>query len=140
MNRPELFNKTISILVKAYFGGTLEAGDCGRCAVGNLVSAQTGEVAPHNWFRHIGRGAGPDGEDRRELAGSKQLDAIGYTITQVIKIEGAFESGHVLDHGERGSAEAQFGGLMAVVDVLQHIHGCDQAETEAARELFLAHA
>ena len=39
MERTELFNKSVDVLVKAYKSGSLSHYNCQACAVGNLVSA-----------------------------------------------------------------------------------------------------
>ncbi len=42
MLKPELYNKTVDILVAAYFADTLAHGSCAACAVGNIVSSNMG--------------------------------------------------------------------------------------------------
>jgi hypothetical protein len=42
MKKPELYQKTVDILVDAYFNDTLVHGRCTACAVGNIVAANLG--------------------------------------------------------------------------------------------------
>lgn len=43
MKRPELYQKTVDILVKAYFDDTLQHGNCYACAVGNIIAGNCGD-------------------------------------------------------------------------------------------------
>lgn len=45
MNRPELYQKTVDLLLDAYNSGKLEHGDCKACAVGNICGGND------NWAR-----------------------------------------------------------------------------------------
>src|SRR5687768_1919011 len=39
MKNPELYNRTVDILVDAYFKDALVSDDCTACACGNIISA-----------------------------------------------------------------------------------------------------
>ena len=106
MKNKDLFNRTISILVKAYQKDTLKHGDCEACAVGNLVAdaLNTRPSFERNMFLHNEaamwqkvfcseepmkqyiRPSMYSGETKR------QIDATGYHWVDLAKIEYAFES------------------------------------------------
>ena len=126
------FEKTMDILVKAYLNDTLEHGNCHACAVGNLIAAQNGlsykrdysdfqrwdgYIEPH-WYQLVT----PVKCDYGDIEiGTNQINQIGYSIQDTIRIENAFEN------SERGqnNDDWMFNGLMAVLDVLAEIHGID---------------
>lgn len=64
--------------------------------------------------------------------GVRQIEATGYTAGQLADVELAFETA-----AEGFTEEAEFAGLMAVVDVLADIHGIDLATAEASKLLFI---
>lgn len=50
MIKEELYNKTVGILVDAYFNDTLRVQDCAACAVGNIIAANNRyEVMAYEW-------------------------------------------------------------------------------------------
>jgi hypothetical protein len=51
MNKPELFHKTVKILVGAYLNDTLKHGSCHACAVANILMpiAEEIKVSPACW-------------------------------------------------------------------------------------------
>lgn len=141
MKKQELFYRTISILVKAYFDGYLEASDCAACACGNLVAANCGyKIIGVNKYR------GSDGElispewtkirkycfdptpmpDMYVDEAKKQVDSTGYSIQQLIDIEQAFMNAH-------GN---NFEKLISVVDYLMIIHEANETEVSEAKQLF----
>lgn len=140
MLKPELYEKTVSILVQAYLNDTLEHSNCYACAVGNLIASARGygytyacgrnewdsaeDVAWQQVFVTIGGGSQNIYLSEFNGAAKKQILSTGYDLAQLAKIEFAFES------APRGSSsdEWMFNGLMAVIDILDQIHG--NADTE----------
>lgn len=47
MKNQQLFDKTVSVLVNAYFNGYLNPVDCAACAVGNLVAGGLNSNYPY---------------------------------------------------------------------------------------------
>lgn len=121
MNNEQLYNKTVDILVQAYFNDTLQHEDCTKCAVGNIIAATssitdwTGFYIGYpssSWYSLMHRShGGVDDEIYR------QIERTGYTIDQLFLIEAAFER-----HGGDEHDHKMFNGLMAVIDVLDEIH------------------
>jgi hypothetical protein len=156
MNRPELYEKSVNILLDAYNAGELSHGNCERCAVGNLLAdtlAQASLPRSHwGWFFQTVYL--PDQQEFRQrimpLDHSEILEEIiesyGYTMKELSEIEYAFETcdiewnkrhtlgtvvfGQVLrkyvDATEKEKKEHQFTGLVAVLDKLREIHEIDQ--------------
>lgn len=141
------FENTVGILVKAYLDGTLLKGDCCACAVGNICAASLGYevfVAGRNaeWSESTAAWGRVFMTDRnRQLKDTKwlkhkevarQITATGYDWKQLARIEYAFETAAAgIDD------QAEFAGLMAVVDVLADIHGIDLVMAEASKLLFV---
>lgn len=133
MKNKELFDKTISILVKAYMNNTLEHGENCACAVGNLIyqpknkedllyikSKNTGD-----WYNY----ACCEDLMYKQIAIS-QIESTGYTIYEIIAIERAFEKTKGCDDKDG------YLGLMSVVDELRVIHFASLDEVNAAKQLF----
>lgn len=142
MKKQELFDRTIGILVKAYFDGYLEAADCAACAVGNLVSANCGYkvICINQYMNSDGEYISPEWTkirkycfdpipmpDRYVDEAKKQVDSTGYSIQQLINIEQVFMN---------ASFGNNFLKLMAVVDYLIIIHEANDVEVLEAKELF----
>jgi hypothetical protein len=146
------FNHTLNVLVKAFFDGTLTHGDCGACAVGNIVADSVGTrefyVAPpwheydiaEGWAavfctvqknKQFFRPTWYKGEAKR------QIDATGYSFKELARIEKAFEKYNSKYTMEENTVVAMFNGLMAVVDVLAEIHGIDLQQREEAKAMFV---
>jgi hypothetical protein len=139
MKNETLYNKTVDILVQAYFNNTLEHSNCFRCAVGNLVAAANGySTVPHvnSWVQwpaiHLMSSDGDQSKSKyhNEEEGLRQLRSTGYTEFETAKIEWAFEMA-----SQKG--DYMFNGLMAVVDVLDKIHEVNANQTEATKKRFL---
>ncbi len=143
MKNQELFDRTISILVKAYQQNTLEHGNCYVCAVGNLVAANMkikfsfskiwdSEKMPQ-WDDVFSTARGLQRREELNYIGEakRQIDATGYTWEDLAQIEFAFET------AEKGNNDDvwMFNGLMAVVDVLLQIHECEDV-AEVTKSLF----
>lgn len=143
------FKNTVDILVKAYFNDELRHGDCEACAVGNIVYAAgfkryngpkmhidscgmwknvfcTDMLSKRQHFGSI------DENGEYYLAGIRAINATGYGLDDLAKIEYAFE---IAPYGS-SDEEWMFNGLMAVVDVLAAIHRVDLTQKEQAKLLF----
>jgi hypothetical protein len=132
MNKPELYQKTVDILVDAYFNDTLAHGNPCGCAVGNIVAANMGfkykrikseieyedNVWPE-WFGAVCK-AFQISEDDQDL----QIASTGYAADEIIEIEYAFENAY----SGNSDDEWMFNGLIAVIEVLDQIHGNTDAE------------
>ena len=152
MKNPELYKRTVDILVAAYFNDTLEQGDPCGCAVGNIVAANMGirvckdDMGCLGW----GKDESPEWDKVANLGdytptfyegGAKtQIDATGYTAYEIHLIEKAFESTN-WDSG--GDDQKMFNGLMEVIETLDQIHeNKDEVVTKESKEKFkrvLAH-
>lgn len=133
----ELYNRTVQILVDAYFKDELIHGKCHACAVGNIINnykpftkLEIHEVNGHGsnragWSKvfctynahsmsqsQIIRMSEYNGKAK------KQIDSTGYSVEELAKIEFWFETA---DKGET-KEDYMFNGLMAVIDVLDEIH------------------
>lgn len=142
MKNQELFNRTVSILVKAYQNETLEHQKCCACAVGNLVLASQGLTPIKNgeeleWDYNIPYSYGGDSwygavvENNINPKIEEFISHTGYSIQQLKMIENAFEKGHYPENDKDG-----FDGLMSVVDALMKIHEASPIEAENAKQLF----
>lgn len=153
MKNQELFDRTVGILVKAYFNNTLEHGDCCACAVGNLVCANmyNGDVRAwdndyygyfnENWSDVFMTTNCNQNVKVEKLHGRayEQIKSTGYDFMELAKIEFAFETVKIPvgEFGEEeNSDEHIFNGLMAVVEVLSEIHEATNEEITQAKSLF----
>ena len=129
MNR---FDRAISKLVKAFFEGDLEKGDCARCAVGNICDGRNewGDV-----FYTALEGQIIDIDNYFGLS-KYVIDKTGYSWQELAKIENSFELNTEIHHNKyrrfskSAIMEDQYNGLMAVVDVLCEIEGIESGETK----------
>jgi hypothetical protein len=159
------FDNTVQILIKAFLEGTLLKGDCHACAVGNICASAIGtevtiEHRSVDDFRGVAswRDACPawinlfvthgngiqqlkwlnlaefpyEADEQRQEEARNEVAATGYAIEQMARIEKAFETA-----AEGYGSDAEFAGLMAVVDVLADIHGVDLTAAEQAKALFI---
>lgn len=134
MLKPELYQRTVDILVKAYFEDTLRHGDCSACAVGNLVNygkpKETWEWASVFYTGGMGQELFPCNYIGKA---KDEIDSTGYTWQELAKIEYAFET------APKGISndEWMFNGLMAVIDVLDQIHeNTDTQVTATTKQRF----
>lgn len=142
MQNETLYNKTVDILVQAYFNDTLIHQNACGCAVGNIIAANMGYSYRK---KHLGiwwaDGRNPfwpyvtcmgmftpaayTGKSKIEI------DSTGYSPMEIHLIESAFESVKI------GAKDRMFKALMAVIDVLDEIHGnTDAAATSATKQKF----
>lgn len=152
MKNPELFHKTIGILVNAYINDTLEYTDCRACAVGNLVAAnnglilkkENGVIVPSSdfnngiWFYPISAGSGHD-YILKTYINTKVLEQIkttGYSLEEVADLEQAFFVG-VGGNDYNSTDKEHFNGLMSVCDALMQIHEATTEEIKEAKSLFV---
>lgn len=151
MKNKGLFDKTVAILVRAYFDKTLAHGDCACCAVGNLVCAGYGDKLPSqpygrpdlSKYREWGYLSAYGIPSNRRLA-NQNVEVTGYSERELILIEEAFECGNNNIHWTQYSCKTdseiesiQYAGLMRVLDCLMQIHEADETEIKEAKELFM---
>lgn len=160
MKNPELFHKTVGILVNAYLNDTLEHGQPCGCAVGNLIAAnnsygiykregdnwlfQFGAVHRNaNWTEVHAYGKMRENPiiDAAYGRGIDELLSTGYDTAQTCMIEQAFESPLFTNGKYDGDKEGQdptgYLGLMAVCDTLMKIHEANEEEITQAKSLFV---
>lgn len=130
MKNEQLYYKTVNTLAKAYLEGTLEHHNCSACAVGNLVGGKQEWYSSLQSYRHnlyI-----PQVIDE---IGILQIEETGYTIEEIDRIEKVFEREGSFIRNPYGDCDKDgFLGLMAVVDVLDGIHGnTDVSITEKSK-------
>lgn len=145
------FDNAISALVEAYLHGTLAAGTCVACAVGNMIAKASGmKIQPNNFnpyddynqtlpqwgaalliARHRCAFVTPD-----EL--QIQIDNVvrtGYSLEEIERIETAFENNTHISFRQYSVRDDQqidtdqYNGLMAVVDVLCELEGISDVQT-----------
>lgn len=151
MVNESLYNRTVEILVQAYFNDTLKHGcPCG-CAVGNLVLAHCGKTVkrtnapspnghpmsynPDWYFSVLNKNNSAKGYPVNVEHGNYQIAATGYTLSEIDLIEKAFEG--VGPSGTGDDDKDGFLGLMAVIDVLDEIHeNKDTVITQASKVKF----
>lgn len=156
MENKELYEKTVSILVKAYQNDTLVHGDCCACAVGNMVAYNCGfeirkpsDRSPFVWKFGENAGMFPSWKrvfvtidnsfqninpENYEFDAKVQIDSTGYSYENLAKIEHAFEMAPMGLNDDCW----MFNGLMAVIDVLDQIHkNTDPIVTKSTKERFI---
>jgi hypothetical protein len=132
MKHPELYQKTVDILVQAYFEDLLQHSNCSACAVANIILASHNlkPVKIHGgaimWPISKLKFAGFQSESWYDICRFNQKPSeywiennkTGYSWTQLSLIEKAFEWASRGDSGDKW----MFNGLMAVIDALDEIH------------------
>jgi len=122
---------SIEILQRAYIEEKLEAGDCDACAVGNLVAASNYEGKSMDWrFVFCTNKGGEqyfydyDKEEVYYIRGLHAIEATGYSIEELAKIEHAFETAiSKYDHDRLPTHVSQWIRLKTVIKVLFEIEG-----------------
>ena len=126
--------KAIEVLQMAYLHGTLKAGDCTACAVGNLVAASSYEGSAHDWshvfYTYDGTQEFYDPRDVICSAhyglGLEAIEATGYSVAELARIEFAFETAlSKEDEGTMPEHQSQWIRLQAVLEVLFEIEGIE---------------
>lgn len=146
MNRIEIYQKSVDVLLDSYNNSTLEHSNCTACACGNLVAAANNyKYVPksHSWAdlsiewesKRIADWYGliieeEDNHVYNKEEGIRQINSTGYTIEEFIKIEEAFEK---VDW-RLGKKEKMFDGLKKVLNVLKEIHEVDIEKSEENQE------
>lgn len=137
MKNESLYNKTVDILVQAYFNDTLEHGLCQRCAIGNLCHASGFKINTMPGFNYQDNAVwglvfhsvqGTDGEwyqkiemsayNKNEKGCRDVIAGTGYDLQELMKIEWAFETANKGNTKE----DYKFNGLMSVIQALDIIH------------------
>jgi hypothetical protein len=147
MKNKELYDKTISILVKAYLNDTLQQGSCYACAVGNMIAANCGikmidkkwDKSPNTYWDSVFssyRGVQEIDKYAYCAEAKKELDSTGYIWKDLAKIEKAFESTRFNEEG-RQRENAMYEGLLAVVEVLGQIHEVEKEVIEETKLMFV---
>lgn len=158
------FDQTVSVLVKAYFKGTLEHGNCAACAVGNIIASSIGADVERQEFHWKRKGVNvipiwdevfcsSGADDQTVIPESykgwvkRQIDASGYSWEELALIERTFEKHNPLEDQRYNEIDdttdqeieekSMFNGLMSVVSVLAEIHGVDLETTAEAKKLFV---
>lgn len=158
MKNKALFNRTISILVKAYQNNTLEHHNCYACAVGNIIAANCGYnliktdregdtdyytgyngkliYEPKLKFEHlvVGYLDGRSSDDINSKISINHISKSGYSFKELKKIESAFE---IPQDRSWSADDYMFYGLISVCDCLMEIHEATIEETKQAKELFV---
>ena len=85
---PQRFTNVIDKLVKAFFEGNLEAGNCKKCAVGNVIEAEDSD-----WYFGAVKSLRKDEARIAKMhAESIQLEErFGYPLSVIDKVEETFE-------------------------------------------------
>lgn len=130
---------SIEVLQKAYLNETLTARDCMACAVGNLVAASEDYEGRIYAWRFVfctedsGYQVFYDPRDAVFMAeyneGLDAIEATGYSIAELAKIEFAFESALSKEEAEdMPEHQSQWIRLQAVLKVLFDIEGIEYDE------------
>ena len=117
----ERFDRAVKKLYTAFHEGTLNAGNCKHCAVGNIIGHG-------NWWGGSGLRYIELGKPAR-----KKIDLCdgdpnksGYSLEELAKIEYLFIIGHAKNYSSYLyglDKEDQFNGLCAVVEYLAELDG-----------------
>lgn len=102
MNRPELYTKTVNVLIDAYEGGNLKHGRCYFCAVGNICAEASRKLGIYRsaWEAMFATDGHTGIQERGSSVHSKAdvdrakrlLFETGYTIEELARVEFAFET------------------------------------------------
>ena len=147
MKNKTLFDRTVAILVKAYFSGKLKHGDCSACAVGNICAGNGIPIMEGNVINSSDYNNGvwvyafsTNRNGERQVSPAyynsnikRVIDATGYAFNELADIEHSFETAQ---HG-KSEDDRMFNGLMSVCDCLMLIHEATAEECAEAKLLFL---
>jgi hypothetical protein len=160
MKNPELYHKTISILVKSYLENTLVHGNCQACAVGNLIAGNLNykyskpidedldqikwdHCDSHRkeifWYGVLGTAGGRSFLNLENYEGiaKSQIDITGYSPQELLLIENRFESTYKYFPTDSERENMMYNGLMAVVEALGEIHEVSKELTEETKLMFV---
>ena len=144
MNRVEIYEKSVDILLTAYNEGNLEHSSCLKCAVGNLLSKPLGEKGFDlgvwtNFFYTASDGVQRINscsfvsEEKEEMV-KETILSYGYSFEELSKIEHTFEMSLINRgrasynyHTTKNVKKGQFLGLSAVLDLLKEIHSTPES-------------
>jgi len=142
METTERFNRAYDALVKAYFEGTLFAGLCQACAVGNMVLYANGGHYKDRGDNEIGYPSIDNtrwSPSMRDNLDSYFLNNTGYSQDELLKIEKVFERNSSIKYGSRHKysqqdiLEDQFKGLSAVVNLLLELDSIEPNDSYNAK-------
>lgn len=159
MKNETLYNKTVDILVEAYFNDELISQDCCACACGNLIAknnnykrveiankvmwvTKDGEYINPLWSNVFATGVttffGFTVNKKQWLhlqnynaEAKEEILSTGYQLHELTQIESAFEKGYK-------GADPMFNAMIAVIDVLDNIHdNKDSIRTTYTKQRFV---
>ena len=161
MVKPELYKKTVDILVDAYFADTLRHENCYACAVGNIIAGNCGfkyallstdeemdencrlywegfnsyKKNPNDSAVYLVHSANVNTTLPDSFSNEliKQIEATGYSFRELQIIEDAFENAPYGYSPE----DFMFNGLTFVIDALDQIHqNKDQSISNSSKQRF----
>jgi hypothetical protein len=159
MNRPELFVKSVDVLVHAFQNGKLENRSACNCAVGNLVSYRRGtygagrSTIDNPWYSLLVSVRETKNAKKKDLstkqatadvlgnkvvpfeldAGWEEIESTEYTLNEIERIERAFErlKGNQYAQVEKPNTRL---GLMRAIKVLGDIHEIPEETVQCMQE------
>lgn len=146
MKNPELYHRSVDILVKAYVDGYLNPMDCAACAVGNLIAGNCGYkyLSPNKWMDANGKTIVPRWWSLNRRS-DVEIMATGYPEADILRIEQSFmhppgRSCVKMDLDSEYTDEDIFTRLMAVLSVLDQIHEVtDESIQQSSKAKFVQH-
>lgn len=148
MNRPDLYYKTVNLLLDAYNTGELKHGDCEYCAVGNIckeASEKTG-IGNSRWNGAFCTFKNETGDSYVQMVRGfiptnialALINATGYTVEELKQVEWAFETSIPINqreyYTEVNIKQGQYIGLCAVLEVLKDIHSAEVEDQEQSKQ------
>lgn len=135
----ERFKRAYDLLVKAYFNGTLRAGDCTACAVGNICGGNPEwkalfvTLSKTNQHKRFWEEYEVRALYKLSISEIKEIveELTDYSESELAKIEFTFETNTKFDHEEYYSLSEseiladQFNGLKAVVELMMSFDGIE---------------
>ena len=136
MNRRELYQETVDIILDAYNQKKLIHGNPCRCFIGNIISSRANcdfysdNINPY-WIQaltfHRSKLLAHDAHifiEEHVKEGMKQIEKSGYTIEEVDRLEHVFEEEY-----EKEAFDSQYLGMVAALNELAKIHEADPIES-----------
>ncbi len=138
MKNPELYEKTVNLLLDSYTAGKLFHGRCDACALGNILNTGDWAFDFCTFPDTLGLSQKSFKRDEEDtLYFNRLYKGSGYSREELMKIEYAFESSIAKDYHlyrEVKTKEGQYLGLCAVLDVLKEIHETETQESEVSKD------